>query len=162
MKRFPDFATIIFIIFALLAGTLVSCSDTAQRQSDPVKETDKTQLQSETLEKEDITKSQSEPEEKIEGKWMGPLKIDSGEVLRVEFEIFRGENGALAALLNSPDQGAMGIHVDEATFENSNLHLEIKSIRGIYEGKLKEDGLAIEGQWIQGGYSLPLKLKRVQ
>ncbi len=149
MKRFPDFATIIFIIFALLAGTLVSCSDTAQRQSDPVKETDKTQLQ-------------SEPEEKIEGKWMGPLNIGSEEVLRVEFEIFRGENGALAALVNSPDQGAMGIHVDEATFENSNLHLEIKSIRGIYEGKLKEDGLAIEGQWFQGGDSLPLKLKRVQ
>ena len=149
MKRFPDFATIIFIIFALFAGTLVSCSDTAQRQSDPVKETDKTQLQ-------------SEPEEKIEGKWMGPLNIGSGEVLRVEFEISRGENGALAALVNSPDQGAMGIHVDEATFENRNLHLEIKSIRGIYEGKLKEDGLAIEGQWIQGGASLPLKLKRVQ
>ena len=161
MKRFPDFATIIPVIFAILAGTLASCSDTAQRKSEPAIKTDNAQPQNESQEKADLTQRKTEPAEKIEGKWAGTLKISSGQVLRVEFEISRGEDGALAALLNSTDQGAWGVLVDKTTFENNNLRLEVKSIQGIYQGKLREDGLAIEGQWIQGD-SLPLELKRAQ
>ncbi|MCG2820576.1 MAG: alpha/beta fold hydrolase, partial [Candidatus Atribacteria bacterium] len=41
------------------------------------------------------------------------------------------------------------------------LRLEVKSVGGIYEGKVSEDFLVIEGEWKQSGQTLPLTVKRV-
>ncbi len=98
-------------------------------------------------------------QQKIEGTWQGTLKAPGLE-LTVVFKISRKPDGTLAATIDSPDQGSFDIPVDEATFENGNLYLESKRIQGIFEGKIKEDGSTIEGQWKQGG-ELPLTVKRV-
>ena len=47
------------------------------------------------------------------------------------------------------------------TLEGSNLKLSFDRIRGVYEGKISEDGTSIAGAWTQGkGQPLPLELRR--
>lgn len=98
--------------------------------------------------------------EAIEGIWQGALKV-SGMELRIVFNISQTPEGILTATMDSPDQGVKGIPVDEVILENGNLRLEIKSAMGIFEGKLREDGLSIEGEWKQSGQLFPLVLERV-
>jgi len=95
-----------------------------------------------------------------EGAWQGILKV-SGIELRIVFKISRGPEDILTATMDSPDQGAKDIPVDEVIFENGNLRLEIKSAMIVFEGKLKDDDLSIEGELRQSGQSFPLVLKRV-
>ena len=98
--------------------------------------------------------------EAIEGIWQGTLKV-SGMELRIVFKISQGPEDILTATMDSPDQGAKDIPIDEVIFENGNLRLEIKVAMGVFEGKLKDDNLSIEGEWKQSGQSFPLVLERV-
>jgi pimeloyl-ACP methyl ester carboxylesterase len=93
----------------------------------------------------------------IAGTWQGTLSIAETE-LRIVFKIAKGEGGALTATMDSPDQGASDIPVDEVSFEAGRLRLELKALQGVYEGKLT--GGAIDGEWTQGEHSFPLKLER--
>jgi pimeloyl-ACP methyl ester carboxylesterase len=96
----------------------------------------------------------------VEGLWQGTLKVPGGE-LRVVFHINKAANGKLTATLDSPDQGARGIAVEECTLRNGKLTLGAKAIGGGYEGVMKNDS-TIEGSWKQSGMSLPLQLKRIE
>ena len=98
--------------------------------------------------------------EAIEGIWQGTLKAGAIE-LRIVFKLSQGPEGILSATMDSPDQGAKDIPVDEVIFENGNLRLEIKVAMGVFEGKLRDDNLSIEGEWKQSGQSFPLVLERV-
>lgn len=95
----------------------------------------------------------------VEGVWLGTLSF-SGTELRIVFKIVKNPEGKLTATMDSPDQGAKDIPVEEVVFQNGHLHLDAKSINGFFEGDMKEDNSTIEGQWSQGGISLPLTLKR--
>jgi pimeloyl-ACP methyl ester carboxylesterase len=95
----------------------------------------------------------------VEGLWQGTLKVPGGE-LRIVFHINKAADGKLSATLDSPDQGATGIAVDECAFSNGKLTLAVKTIGGGYEGTMKNDS-SIEGKWSQAGMSLPLALKRI-
>jgi len=96
----------------------------------------------------------------IEGIWEGKLKVPGTE-LRIVFKISKNPEGTLTATLDSPDQGATDIPVEEVTFTDNTLRLEIKSAGGVFEGKVSEDFLVIEGEWRQSGQTLPLTVKRV-
>jgi len=99
------------------------------------------------------------PNEEIEGIWQGTLKF-SGIELRVIFTISRSPDNTLTATYDVPDQNATGVPVDEITFNNRNVRIEIIPIEGVFEGKLSEDGVKIDGNWIQSGMTLPLVLER--
>ena len=96
----------------------------------------------------------------IEGIWQGNLKVPGSE-LRIVFKILKNPEGTLTATLDSPDQGVTDIPVEEIFFIDNTLHLEVKSAGGVFEGKVSEDFLVIEGEWKQSGQALPLMLKRV-
>jgi uncharacterized protein len=96
----------------------------------------------------------------IEGLWQGTLTVPGGE-LRVVLHINKGTDGKLTATLDSPDQGARGIAVEECTFRSGKLTLAAKTIGGGYEGTLKNDS-TFEGSWKQSGMSMPLQLKRIE
>ncbi|MBU2440456.1 alpha/beta fold hydrolase [bacterium] len=96
----------------------------------------------------------------IEGIWEGKLKVPGTE-LRIVFKISKNPDGTLTATLDSPDQGVTGIPVEEVIFKDNTLHLEVKSVRGVFEGKVSEDFLVIEGEWKQSGGVFPLTVKRV-
>ncbi len=101
------------------------------------------------------------PNGKIEGIWQGTLKF-SGIELRIIFSISRASDNTLKATYDVPEQNAIDIPVDEITFNNREVRLEIIPIEGVFEGKLSEDGEMIDGKWIQSGMTLPLVLERTQ
>ncbi len=93
----------------------------------------------------------------IEGVWEGTLNAQ-GAKLRLVVHITTGKEGKLKAEMDSPDQGAQGIPVDEIKLVERELFFEMKSIGGKYRGMLSEDGSTINGTWSQGGsYTLVLK-----
>jgi len=107
-----------------------------------------------------FAQQQDTSEISIEGIWQGKLKVPGTE-LRIVFKISKNPDGTLTATLDSPDQGATDIPVEEVFFKDNTLRLEIKSAGGVFEGKISEDFLVIEGEWKQSGQNLPLTLKRV-
>lgn len=106
------------------------------------------------------TKSHGQSGEDIEGIWQGILNAYGAE-LRIVFKVSKGPDGTFTATMDSPDQMAMDIPVDEVTYERDTLRLEVKPIMGFFEGLIIDGGSAIEGTWNQGGHSLPLLLRRV-
>jgi fermentation-respiration switch protein FrsA (DUF1100 family) len=95
------------------------------------------------------------------GIWQGKLEVP-GMSLRIVFNIAKDIESKLTATMDSPDQGAKDIPVEEVTFKDGVLHLEVKSAGGFFEGKVQEDFLSIEGELNQAGQSLPLVLERVE
>ena len=96
----------------------------------------------------------------IDGAWMGSL--DTGAMkLRVVFHIVNTEDG-LTATLDSPDQGMKGIPTTSVTRTGDSLKIEVKSLAGLFEGKIAADLSSIDGKWTQGGGTLPLLLKPVK
>lgn len=92
----------------------------------------------------------------IDGAWSGAIAV--GEMkLRVVFHIVNTADG-LKATMDSPDQGAKGIPVTTVIRDGATLKIEMKSINGVYEGKISEDKSTATGTWTQGGQSLPLVL----
>ena len=96
----------------------------------------------------------------IEGIWEGTLKIPGGE-LRIVFKISKNPDGTLTVTLDSPDQGAIDIPVEEVIFKDNTLRLEVKSVGAVFEGKVSEDFLVIEGDLKQSGQTLSLTVNRV-
>ena len=99
------------------------------------------------------------PDGEIEGIWLGTLKF-SGIELRIIFTISRSPDNTLIATYDVPEQNVTGVPVDEITFSNRNVRLEIIPIEGVFEGKLSEDAAKIHGNWTQSGMTLPLVLER--
>ena len=95
----------------------------------------------------------------IDGDWSGVLNF-SGVELRVVFHITSGEDGALAATMDSPDQGAAGIPVSSVTLDGDSLVIEIAAAQGGYYGRYDRDSLFVDGEWRQAGFKLPLRLVR--
>jgi len=95
------------------------------------------------------------------GIWQGKIEI-KGISLRIVFNIAKDTEGKLTATMDSPDQRIEGIPVEEVTFKDGVLHLEVKTAKGFFEGKVQEDFLSIEGELNQAGQSLPLVLERVE
>jgi len=82
--------------------------------------------------------------------------------LRIVVHLVTEENGSLRASVDSPDQGATGLPVDSAVFEESTLRLSLPQLRATYEGRLNDKGDELVGTWKQGGISLELRLEAVE
>ena len=100
-------------------------------------------------------------QETVEGIWQGKIQLSPNAVLKIVFHISKDDSGKWVATLDSPDQKATGIPVDEVKFENGELSLKINSIQGSYKGKLEPEKKSITGTWSQGGGSRALKLEKV-
>jgi len=101
------------------------------------------------------------PNGEIEGIWQGTLRF-SGIELRIIFTISRSPDNTLTATYDVPEQNATDVPVDEITFNNREVRLEIIPIDGVFKGKLSEDGVKIDGNWTQSDMTLPLVLERTQ
>ncbi|MGA7557713.1 MAG: hypothetical protein WCF61_04785 [Terriglobales bacterium] len=93
------------------------------------------------------------------GDWEGRLDTGNGS-LRVIAHISQAADGKLTGSLDSPDQGATGIAIGTATYNEPDLHFSIESLGSSYDGKLNHDKSEITGEWKQSGLSLPLVFKR--
>ena len=97
-------------------------------------------------------------QEDITGTWQGVLALGSDSKLTVQFILKKQADGSWSAIVNSPDMGGIkNVKADSASFDGSNLKIDVASLSGGYAGVLK-DG-AFEGKWSQAGSSMPLQLK---
>lgn len=91
------------------------------------------------------------------GSWLGTLDIQ-GFKLRLVMHITETDAG-LSAILDSPDQQAFGIPVQEVRYEAPRLALDIAAVGAKFAGDLNAAGDEINGIFEQGGMKLPLVLK---
>ena len=96
----------------------------------------------------------------LAGFWQGVIKA-GGVELRVVLNVAAKPDGGYTATLDSPDQGAKGIPVDEVAVKDSEVKLDLQKIKGSFEGKLSDDGKELAGTWTQAGADFPLTFKRL-
>src|SRR5579864_3260943 len=98
------------------------------------------------------------PASQIAGDWQGTLQV-GGQQLHLVLHIMQMPDGALKASMDSVDQGANGIAINEISFQGGDLSFSSAEVHGSYKGKLNATTAQIEGTWTQG-QPLPLNFKR--
>ena len=78
----------------------------------------------------------------IVGTWNGKLEV-GGIDLRLTFNI-SDTSGALTATMDSPDQGAFDIPMDNVIFENDTVRIVTAALVGEYLAVLTEDGNTLD------------------
>jgi uncharacterized protein len=95
----------------------------------------------------------------IVGIWQGTL--DAGPLkLRLALHIAASTNGGYRSTLDSLDQNAFGIPVQQTTLSGNQLHLDMPGLQAQFDGTLSENSSEIAGTFTQGA-AMPLTLKRV-
>lgn len=91
------------------------------------------------------------------GTWNGKLPVPGAE-LRIVIKVSENESGQLSAAMDSPDQGAYGIPINDIALTGKRVRMAANSIGGVFEGDLDRTAGEIRGAWQQGGASLPLAM----
>jgi|HubBroStandDraft_4_1064222.scaffolds.fasta_scaffold72627_2 hypothetical protein len=89
----------------------------------------------------------------------GDLEGTLGGQLPLVLHLRADENGALAATMDSPSQGANGLVGSEVKLDGTTLSYSIAIVGGMYTGTVSADGKTISGTWTQNGNSTPLEWK---
>lgn len=95
------------------------------------------------------------------GDWAGTLTVGTTD-LRVVFRLRTDAAGRLTGTMDSPDQGATDIPIGRILADADTLRLAVPSIAGRFAGVLRDSAQALDGQWVQGGQRLPLRLERTK
>lgn len=90
------------------------------------------------------------------GSWYGKLAIQ-GQEMRLNLHLTKDKD-TWKGTLDSPDQGAFGIPATKVKIQEDRLTFEVKNIGVSYTGVLK--GEEIQGNFKQGGMSMPMALSR--
>lgn len=96
---------------------------------------------------------------KVAATWNGTLATGTAS-LRLRLNISKSSTGAATGTLDSLDQGANGIPLSAITLKDGKVRFEARGIGGVYEGTLAPDGATLNGQWQQGGQTMPLDFKK--
>jgi uncharacterized protein len=92
--------------------------------------------------------------------WQGELKAGAIEI-RLVFHLFKQKDGGYAGTMDSPDQGAKGLDLDEVAIKDDIVRIELKRAGVVFEGKRDKGGQEITGDFKQAGRTFPLTLKKV-
>ena len=93
----------------------------------------------------------------ISGSWTGIINVQ-GTKLPLIFHFTKTEQGYTAAM-DSPNQGAKGIPLNDVSFADKNLSLSFTAAAIKYTGKWNNEN-EIEGTFEQGSFSTPLTLTK--
>jgi D-alanyl-D-alanine-carboxypeptidase/D-alanyl-D-alanine-endopeptidase len=86
----------------------------------------------------------------VDGNWKGAISA-SGTTLHIVFHFRTVPGGTIRCIMDSLDQpGAMGIPCGDVQLAGGQVNLNAAAIRGTYDGKLRPDGVHIDGTWSQG------------
>lgn len=94
----------------------------------------------------------------ITGQWNGILKVQNTQ-LRIVYNILETDSG-YTATMDSPDQNAKGLPIDETTFMDNELFLNASSMGFSYKGVVNTTTDTIKGIFMQGAAKLDLVLTR--
>lgn len=92
----------------------------------------------------------------LEGYWKGKLNLGVQQ-LELDFNIHLKE-GAYAATMDVPAQGAFKVPVNEVAIDGDSVSLGMTALKAMYKGRLHADTL--EGTFTQRGMAFPLVLTR--
>jgi len=99
--------------------------------------------------------------EQILGNWLGNLKINERNSLRITFTItINKKDNKLTGVMGSPDQLAMNIPLDMVDYKEDKLVIELKKLNINFTGKLIKNKL--KGVFKQNGASFPLELFKIK
>jgi hypothetical protein len=87
------------------------------------------------------------------GKWTGKLGP-----INLVFRFEKTKENGFVGFIDSPDQGAKGIPIMDANISGGNLILNVRSLDGVFKGKISNDKL--DGDWTQAGMKNPLSLTK--
>lgn len=96
----------------------------------------------------------------VDGNWQGKITIKEGS-FQLVVHIWPDKNGVRTGTVDSVDEDVNAIAIDSITRNNSNLHFEVGTVGGVFDGKLNAKESAIEGTWTQHGATTPLVLTRL-
>jgi hypothetical protein len=105
--------------------------------------------------------SRAEPAKGPEGTWRGTIKAGDAD-LRLVVHISKKPDGTLTGKLDSLDQGAKDLPIEDVTWKDGKFRFALKVVNATYEGKVNESGSEVTGNWEQGGHTLPLTFKRAK
>ena len=94
----------------------------------------------------------------LQGDWLGTINVGAVK-LRVVFHLKSAANG-LTGSMDSLDQNVKGIPASAVKLIGSTITIELPM--GGFEGAIDSKLQTIDGNWSQGGSSLPLRLDRVK
>jgi pimeloyl-ACP methyl ester carboxylesterase len=94
----------------------------------------------------------------LEGDWVGALVFPGARLTLVAH--FTREGEVWKGTMDSVDQGAHGIPIDQIVLDGLKVHLGLTSIAGTYDGELSADGTTLAGKWTQAGQSFDLAFTR--
>jgi fermentation-respiration switch protein FrsA (DUF1100 family) len=94
----------------------------------------------------------------VEGHWLGTLKVGADES-RLAVSFNKQASGPYAGAFRS-DADRERRKIDAIHVEGLALHFTIKGTNAVFEGRLKEDGSQLVGQWKQNGGLHPLTFRR--
>jgi uncharacterized protein len=95
----------------------------------------------------------------ITGNWQGALQIQ-GTGLPIIFHISKDSADKYVATFDSPAQKVFNNPCSEVILKEDSLVLLMPVIKGKYTGKLSKDNMQLNGNFYQGGNSLPLTLNK--
>jgi len=107
------------------------------------------------------TPAKGVPGKGLVGYWQGSLKPAPIVELRLVLDITNKPAGVLEGTMISVDQGGARIPLTALSETSGVVHLETKSVGGVFDGRLNDDGSEISGDWKQGGRTTPLVFKRL-
>lgn len=90
----------------------------------------------------------------FKGSWIGTLDIQ-GTKLNIVFH-FKQNDNIWSGTIDSPDQGAYGLKIDEVVVDGQKISTQSHQIQMTFSGELQQD--TIKGTFKQGPLSLPLVL----
>jgi len=93
----------------------------------------------------------------ITGKWEGKLNVGSN--LRIVFHFEQQNDGSYTGTMDSPDQGASGIHCNNVMLNGDSITAKVMGGSAGLKGLLINDS-TINGNWEQGSIKIPLILKK--
>lgn len=98
------------------------------------------------------------PSAKFDGDWTGKINTGHSE-LRLSLHLERNGDG-IVGRLDSIDQNVYAIPIEKITLESPAIVLEVAAVGGVFRGTLTAENGTLEGQWQQGGVTLPLTFTR--
>ena len=105
--------------------------------------------------------SDSKAREPVAGEvaWHGTLDVGTAK-LRLVLRAWKDGEGKMSAVVDSPDQGATNLHVDDVSITATGMKFEMRTIGATFEGSLDAEGKVVTGTWYQSGRSWPLVFTR--
>ncbi len=96
----------------------------------------------------------------MRGHWSGSLESPAGSIA-IEVDLDKADGGWIGSI-SIPTQGASGLPLDQISFNSGKASFHLKGVPGdpTFTATLSADGKVLEGNFVQGGASQPLKLSR--